>query len=363
MISDSYSDAPSRAWLDVDLDALLVNARDVTRATHARLVPMVKANAYGLGAVPVARALRALSPWGFGVATVEEGVELRSAGFGERILVSMPHQAEWTSATLAADLTPLIGDFDALDSWIGAAGGRPFHVAIDSGMHRAGFAVGATAELDALASRLSAARGWEGICTHFHSADSDRVATRRQWEQFQGVVARLGAPELVHADNSAATLHDSHSGDLARPGIYLYGGRAGTRVGRVVARFHARVLKVFAVPAGASVSYGATWTASRPVRVATVAVGYADGVPRALSGRGQFTVARELAPIRGVVTMDMTMIEVGPDVRRADVATVFGDRPTVQEQAAAAHSIDYELLTGVGPRVTRRYLSEAPVPA
>ena len=351
----STGEGGARAWVDVDLSALLANARTVMARSGARLLPMVKANGYGLGAVRVARALESLAPWGFGVATVEEAAELRAAGIARPIVLFTPLLPAWREACLAAGITPVIGDVEALACW--QATGRPFHLEIDSGMARAGVRWDDAAGLDAIRALLRAGASCEGILTHVHSADDTPSACDVQWERFVGVVASMPSrPALVHAANSAAALAGPrYAADLVRPGIYLYGGSAGATPAPVAA-LRARVVAVRRIRAGDPVSYGATWTATRTTTIATLGIGYADGMLRSLSSRGAVELASGVHPIAGRVTMDMTLVDAGDAaVRPGDIATIFGGRVTLDAQAAAAGTISYELLTALGRRVERRY--------
>jgi len=360
----TFTPDTARAWVDVDLGALVTNARTLATLTGTRLLPMVKANGYGLGATAVARALESLEPWGYGVASAEEGAELRRAGIARPILVASPLLVEAVEAHLTHDLRPTIGDRGALDAWC-ARSTRAFHVEIDSGMGRAGLRWDDPAALDAMATRLREASGWEGVFTHFHSADSDPASAAVQWDRFLGVLAALPRrPSLVHAANSAAALQGrAYAGDLIRPGIYLYGGMAGGHVPATVATLRTRVLAVRRIGAGETVSYGATWRTPRPTTIATLALGYADGFPRAARDGGgparRIELGGTLAPVVGRVTMDMTMLDVG-DATPApgDVATVFGGLVSVDQQAEAAGTIAYEMLTALGSRMPRRYGGE-----
>jgi alanine racemase len=350
------SDTPERAWVDVDLAALRRNARRVASVSGAQLLPMVKANGYGLGAVAVVRALETLDPWGYGVASPSEGRELREAGIERPILVCTPCPPSWMPAMLRHRLTPLLADLDAVRAWLGMAGGRPFHVGVDTGMTRGGFSLGDRGGCDALRRLLAGASGYEGICTHFHSADElpDTIAT--QWDEFQQAVAAVGRAPLVHAANSAAALrHSVAPGDLVRPGIFLYGGAAGGEVPETVARFRSRVVAVGQVAAGQTVSYGATWRANVPTRVAVVAAGYADGWHRSASSRSVVELRGQRVPVRGRITMDMAMVEAPPDAAPDDIVTIFGGLVSLDEQASLAGTISYELLTSLSPRVERRY--------
>ena len=351
----------ARAWVDVDLGALAANARVCAALTGARLLPMVKANGYGLGAIAVARALEPLDPWGFGVASVEEGAALRAAGIDRPILVVSPLLGAAVESHLEHDLRPTIGDPLALDAWRKASA-RPFHIEVDTGMARAGVRWDDPAALRAVAERLADAPGWEGAFTHFHSADSDPPSADLQWERFQAVLAAFPhRPQLVHAANSAASLRGRvFAGDLIRPGIFLYGGGAAGRAPAVVARLRTRVVAVRRIGAGETVSYGATWRARRPTTIATVAIGYADGFLRyardGVSPERGIELGDAVVPVVGRVTMDMTMLDVGDgQPAPGDVATVYGGRVSLDQQAAAAGTIAYEMLTALGARVPRRY--------
>lgn len=352
----STDDAPDRAWVDVDLAALVSNARRVAKTAGVPLLPMVKANGYGLGAVPVARALEAVEPWGLGVATTEEGAELRAAGISRAIVLFTPALPGWIDALRRDRIRPVICDVELLVRWL-AAGPEAFHIGVDTGMSRAGFAHDDHALLAAARELLRGAEGYEGICTHFHSADADDSATEVQWKRFESAIAALGPrPPLVHAANSAAALRGSrYAADLVRPGIFLYGGLAGAIDPEPVAALRARVVAVRSVAAGQTVSYGAAWRSPYPTTIATVAAGYADGVPRALGNHGVVELHGARVPIRGRVTMDMTLVETQPEVRPGDIATLYGGVVTLDEQAATAGTVSYELLTGIGRRVERRY--------
>ena len=354
-------EAADRAWLEVDLAALVRNARRFRELIGAPLLPMVKADAYGLGAVAVTRALEAAEPWGYGVATPEEGAELRAAGITRPIVVFSPLQASDVAAYQTHGLRPVIGDSVALDAWR-AQGEGPFHVEIDTGMSRSGFRWHDAESITALARRLEGAPNWEGVFTHFHSADVDEAATREQAERFDEVLAALPTrPPIVHVANSAAAqLGQEFSADLARPGIFLYGGQAGGMNPEPVARLCARVIALRRLRRGDTVSYGAEAEVEAETTIATLSIGYGDGVPRALGSRGLVELHGLLIPIVGRVTMDMIMVDVEDNpVSLGDVAILFGGLVTLDEQAALAGTISYELLTILTPRVVRRYHTDA----
>ncbi|MGH7673706.1 MAG: alanine racemase [Gemmatimonadales bacterium] len=362
-MSASSSGRQSRAWVDVDLAALVDNARTVARIAGTRLLPVVKANAYGVGAVAVCKALEALDPWGYGVATLEEGAELRGAGITRPILVFLPGRPDLFEAVREHRLTPALGDAPTIRAWCarGAEAG-PFHLEIDTGMGRSGVRWD---EIDALAGALDAPP-FEGCFTQFHSADRQDGTTELQCARFLEAVGRLPRrPPLLHVANSAAALRDrKYALDLVRPGVYLYGGSPGDGLqeGRPVVSLRARVLAVRRVRAGESVSYGAFWTALRDTTIATLGIGYADGLRRGLglTGRSRVLLNGMRCPIVGLVTMDLTMIDVGDAaVAVGDVATLVGEaaggRVTLEEFAAWSGELQRELLTGLGPRLPRFY--------
>lgn len=346
---------PSRAWVEVDLAALVQNARTVGRISGARLLPMVKAGAYGLGAIQCAHALEAIDPWGYGVATLQEALDLRSAQFAHPIVVFSPLTVAQLNDCRVHQLRPVIGDRIALDAWL-ALGDAPFHLEIDTGMSRCGFRWDADR---GWMDRLKGANGFEGIFTHFHSSDTDPASITVQWSRFQSLVQALPRkPELVHAANSGAALRGTaYAGDLVRPGIFLYGGAAAGIVPRPVARLKAPVVGLRTVRAGDTVSYGATWIANRDTIIATIAAGYADGVVRALGNQGLVELGNRTFPIVGRVTMDFLMVAVDDTVSLGDIATIYGDRVSLDEQATRGGTISYELLTSLGPRVPRQYQS------
>jgi len=320
---------------------------------------MVKADGYGVGAVPVANALEQLDPWGYGVASVEEGEELRAAGITRPVVVFSPLRPGRIPRYLSAQLRPSIGDHAALRDWI-AASDRPFHVEIDTGLSRAGFRWSDSPAITELLTALSN-HPPEGVFTHFHSGDDAPDSMDQQWQRFMGLVQVMDRrPPLVHAANSAAALRDrKYAADLVRPGIFLYGGEAGGRYPSRVVQLQSVVIATRRIEAGEPVSYGATWSSPTPVTIATLAIGYADGLHRALALRGRIELNNRLLPIAGRITMDMTMLAVPDDLAVApgDVATVFGGRVSLDSQAGAAGTISYELLTSMGRRVERRYHS------
>lgn len=360
---ESIFPSQARTWIEVDLAAVTANARTIAaRAPGARLLPMIKADAYGLGAVHVARSLAAaVAPWGFGVATAREGAELRDAGIDQPVVVFSPVMAELEELAARA-LTPALGSLEQVRAWFALTGQeRPFHVQVDTGMSRVGFPWEAFA---AAQSAFSVAPGFEGVFTHFHSADANAASVMEQLERFKAALATLPArPPLVHAANSAGALNhgDVAAFDLVRPGIFLYGGAIGAHRPQPVVSWRARIVEVNRRKAGATVGYGATYTLNGPAALVTLAAGYADGVRRSLSSRGEALIGGQRCAIAGRVSMDLTVVAAANLAPAAgEVATLVGkdggDGITVDEMAMRAGTISYEILTGIGRRVPRVYV-------
>lgn len=355
----------TRAWVEVDLGALRRNA-EAMAARGGRLLPMIKADAYGLGAVRAARVLEELDPWGYGVATIAEGAELRESGIERPILVATPLLADDLPAAKRWKLTPSLGRAEDIRCWRSLRGGA-WHLSIDSGMNRAGIRWD---EVDALRDAV-ASFAPEGAFTHFHSAGWDAASVVRQRQRFEEAVARLPVrPRFLHTENSAALERATDTAwDLVRPGVFLYGvgsGEGSLVAPEPVAHVRARVVDLRAALAGETVSYDATYSVAGPGarRIATLSIGYADGYRRSLSGLGTVIVRGVLAPVVGRVTMDMTMVDVTEiDCEIGDVATLIGRDGTqlldVVSVAERAGLSPYELLTGLRGRLERVYLGDA----
>jgi alanine racemase len=349
-----------RAWVEIDLGALQRNAAVVAEHARAPLLPMIKADAYGLGAVPVARVLEPLEPWGYGVATIREGLELRAVGITRPVLVFNPLAADELADVRAAGLTPSLSSADSVTRWR-VEGGGPWHLAIDTGMSRTGVRWD---EIDALRAAIADCPP-EGAYTHFHSAELNDGSCDAQEQRFREAVAALPErPRLLHVENSAALARRSPSSwDCVRPGIFLYGvgsGEGALIEPHPVVHVHARVVDLRRVHDGDTVSYDATYRAVGDRRIATVGIGYADGYPRALSNRGCALLGSRRASIAGVVTMDMTMLDVtDAPCALGDIATVIGGegevRLDVASVARTAEMSPYELLTGLRSRISRVY--------
>jgi alanine racemase len=350
----------ARARVEIDLGALQRNGAAVARRAGVPLLPMIKADAYGLGAGAALRALDVLEPWGYGVATVAEGEELRGLGVARPVVVFTPLLEQALAGARSARLTPTLGFPAEIEAWRRAGGGA-WHLSIDTGMSRAGIPWRQVNEIRHLVEMHPP----EGAFTHFHSAELDDGTQAAQELLFRDAVASLPSrPRLLHTANSAAISRGGRSDwDLVRPGIFLYGVGSGRSAGiqpEPVVNLRAPIVEIRNLEAGDTVSYGATLRVERAARIATLAVGYADGYPRSLSERGSVLVGGTLAPIAGTVTMDMTMIDV-TTVRCevGDIATLIGRAGdtvlTVERVADDAGMSPYELLTGLRSRVERTY--------
>jgi alanine racemase len=332
---------------------------------------VVKANGYGHGAVPAARAALAGGATWLGVSSVQEGVELRKAGIGQPILNLGYTPQPALSAAIAAKLALTVYDGKGLELLERAGTQISVHVKIDTGMHRLG---APASEAIALAKRVHS-HPWlrlEGFWTHFADADGDIGFTRQQLDRFLTARAALTAQGisgfLSHAANSAGLLRLPEARlDLVRAGLVLYGVRpvrAWTDLPslRNALAWRAAVTNVVDVPVGDSVGYGRRFVArQRPARVATIAVGYADGLHRRSSEGGSALVRGHRVPIAGTISMDQAALDVSgiPDVTVGDVVTLIGVDgsacQTADDLAEAAGTISYEVLCSISARVQRRY--------
>lgn len=373
MLSPTPDQARSRTWAVIDLGAIAHNVQVLRGRIPPRtaFMAVVKADAYGHGAAPVAEAALAAGASWLGVATAEEVLELRAAGIAARTLILGPVPADWLPA-VARDCMITLADHASLDVLHGLPGPhRPrVHIKIDTGMTRLGVAVD---ELPALLAAIDPARiVVEGVYTHLACADdSDPSMTRAQLTTFARAAELVRARfpgAICHAAASAGVLgHPEAALDLVRIGIALYGVAPAPHLSvplRPVMTLSSRVIRTRHVAAGTPVSYGATYRPQRATTIATVPVGYADGYPRALSNAGVMRIGGQRHPIAGRVCMDFTMLDVGDaPVREGDEVTVFGPWLPAAEVAASAGTIAYELFCRVGPRVPRLFVREGRVVA
>jgi len=365
----------------IDLDAVRDNLRSIIdRVAPARVMAVVKADAYGHGAVPVARAaLEAGATW-LGTADFDEAVALRAAGLEAPILAWLHDPEAVFRPALAHDID--LGVSSAAQvraiAAAGVAAGRPagVHLKIDTGLSRNGVAPAHWAEVTALAAALEG-RGdlrVRGVFSHLANtspdADADQLA---EFERALAIAAEHGlAPEVRHLASSAAALSTpSARYDLVRIGIGAYGlspygdDRTAARLGlRPAMTLRTRVAAVRRVEPGTGASYGHAWRADQPTTLALIPLGYADGVPRHASGRGEVLLRGARRRIVGRVAMDQFLVDVGDDaVEVGDEAVLFGDpdtgAPSADDWGEAADTIGYEIVTRIGPRVTRTYLRGA----
>ncbi len=366
--------------VEIDLGAIRHNV-GVLRAlvAPAEVLAVVKADGYAHGAVPVARAAVDAGATHLGVALVEEGVALRDAGIEVPILVLSEPVPEAAPEVVARGLTPVVytdRGVEALAKAVAEAGAPPLgvHLKIDTGMHRVGVA---GADATAFAGRVAEHPELvvAGVCTHFAVADEPgREDTARQLARFAAARAELAAagldPHPVHAANSAAAIGFPESRfDLVRVGIAVYGippaPGVGEDLGLVPAlSLRSRVAHVKRLRAGERVSYGLRYELPADATIATLPIGYADGVPRNLAATGAEVLVRgRRCRIAGTVTMDQLMVDVGDlPVEVGDVVTLIGtDGPesvTAAEWAERLGTIGYEIVCGIGPRVPREYVGE-----
>ncbi|MBW2308723.1 MAG: alanine racemase [Deltaproteobacteria bacterium] len=364
-------------WVEIDLSAVAHNIRAVRRhvGPGPDIMAVVKADAYGHGALEVSRTALENGASMLGVALVQEAAELRNSGIKAPLLVfGEPYEGE-VEAILRHGITPVIYNMRTANSLSGRvrAMGRsvPVHVKVDTGMGRVG--VPMETALDFI-MRVKCLEGLflEGICTHFATSDeADPSFTREQIAAFESLCKELALSginvPLQHAANSGAVLQhpDTHL-NMVRPGIMLYGlyPSRETRKDielRPAMRWVTHVAQLKTIPPGCTVSYGRTFCARRPTTVATLPVGYADGYPRRLSNISQVLAGQRRAPVIGRVCMDLTMIDVTdiPGVTLGEEVILMGRQGraeiTADEMAGWLGTVNYEVLTGIGKRVPRLY--------
>jgi alanine racemase len=359
----------SRATLEVDLAAITANVRTIKSRTAGEVMAVVKADGFGHGQIDVARAALAGGATRFGVTGIDEALPLRAAGLSERVLSWLnPVDADF-GAALRHDIELGVPGLDHLSAVVRTAPGARIHLQLDTGMGRDG------AEPEGWDRLCRAARQAElrervrvvGIMGHLPCADRPgHPANARGRDRFLWGLRVAGAAGLRPADHhlaaTAATLSDplSHH-TMSRIGAGLVGiDESGTTRLRPALTLTAPLVSIRSVPAGTPVGYGHTWTTPRPTRLGLIPVGYADGLPRLASSRAEVWVRGERRPIAGRISMDMTVIDLGPytPANIGDIVTVFGpgDRgePTTAEWARWAETLEHEIVTGLSARLHRR---------
>jgi alanine racemase len=367
------------SWIEIDLDAIEHNAEVI--ASHiapAALCAVVKADAYGHGDIPVAEAaIRGGASW-LAVALVEEGVRLREADVDVPILVLSEPTLEEMELIVSHGLTPTAYRSSFIDLLASVAEHAttlpyPVHLKLDTGMHRVG---AAPVEAFEIARKIDAdpRLTLQGVFTHFPVADTDHAFTRRQDRALVEFVAALASegivPRLIHAANTAAAFDiEETRHDLCRVGLGLYGLRPSPQSGRDIdlrpaMRVVSHVGYVRRLSPGARPSYGRIRTLDGPHTIATVPIGYADGVPRSLSTTGEVLIGGKRYPYAGTVTMDMVIIDLGDDDAATGDEVVFlgrqGDEViTADDWADLLGTISWEIVCDFGPRLPRRYIGGA----
>jgi alanine racemase len=351
------------ATLLIDLDALARNyARLRAASAPAECTAVVKADAYGLGVAPVARRLLREGCTRFFVATAAEAGELRAAAPGVDIYVLEGARAGELDTLAAARATPVLCSLEQVERWAGR--GRAL-LQIDTGMARLGLS---SREVDELARRPELLAGIEVelVVTHLACADEpDHPLNRQQLEAFDSLRRRLPSAR-ASIGNSAGTMNGgAQRGDVVRPGIGLYGGNPFTERPNPfepVVTLNAPIVQIRDIDTVQTVGYGATFGVAPPARLAIVALGYADGYPRALGNRGVVAIASQHAPVIGRVSMDLLCCDVTalpPEVVRVGAPVeALGPNVLLDDVAAAAGTIGYEILTRLSPRLKREYRGE-----
>lgn len=362
-------------WAEVNLGALKRNLEHIRSYTKSEIMPIVKADAYGHGALEVVRALKAQGIKRFGVAFLEEALELRAVFPDIILMIIGPTLAQYSDILVKEEIIPEVFQYEQAEA-LSAAAVRlgkvaRLHIKVDTGMGRIGFRDNAFDEI----KRISGLPGLyiEGIYTHLATADSEDLAyARAQLESFDSLYNRLAEAgihiAIRHAANSPALMQmpQSHY-ELCRPGIILYGPLPLSHTGQngglePVMSLKARISQVKTIEAGHSVGYGRTFIAAGPTTVATLPLGYADGLCRSLSNTGQVIIRGRKAKIIGKVCMDQTMIDMTgiADVESGELVTIMGrdgtEEITADEIARYSDTISYEVLCGISKRVRRVYV-------
>ncbi|PYT16723.1 MAG: alanine racemase [Acidobacteria bacterium] len=360
-----------RSWIEISRTRIRENFRAVRALVgdSAEVMPVVKADAYRHGALEVSRALETEGARWLAVSNVEEGIALRKSGIAVRILVMADFLPEERDALQPFNLTPVVHSLDDV-----AAVRVPYHLKIDSGMSR----LGTRAAPEEIVRTVAAAPAQlEGLMTHFASAANyDSRQTEEQIRHFDAVLGAIRAagfaPRYVHLSSTIPVAYGRTEawGNLVRPGHAIYGyvspGRGAApqpalRV-RPALTWKAMVLAVKDIDAGALIGYGGMHRAARPMRIAVLAAGYADGIPHRLSNRGKVIANGKLAPMVGAVSMDLTTIDITacPELRVGDAVTLLGEEGGVsidaQQIARLAGTISYSVLCGISARVKRVYV-------
>lgn len=362
----------SRTWAQIDLNAIVHNLGVVRRANPgAMLIPVVKAGAYGHGLEPVARVLEQEGLAFFGVANVGEARRLAHASIRTKPYILGPTLLEEREEIVINGWQTFASTLDDIEHFnsLGQKCGKivPLHLAFDLGMGRGGFLPSQLPELPSLIKSCHHVC-INGVSSHLPSADEDEAATRQQIATFDSIVATLSPHFQLtyrHLANSAAAMAFSvPTANAIRPGLVLYGVSPVATPWqdelRPTLSLYSRITLIRELPAGQSISYGQTYRTTTSTKIATVGIGYADGLPRILARNGVcLSVHGILCPVLGRVTMDQVVIDVShvPHAQLGDVVEVIGPHIPITTLATQAETIPWEIFTGIGPRVYRYYNS------
>lgn len=340
------------ATLTIDLDEIAANWRALDRMTEGETAAVVKADAYGLGAHRVARALAREGVRSFFVAIAEEGAALRQAlGPGPDINVFSGHMPGDADMINDLELTPMLNSVDQLIRHVEALPGAPFGLQLDSGMNRLGME---PAEWAAVRD-IALAQNPTLVMTHLACADDpDHPMNAAQLQSFREMTDGIEAPRSL-ANTGGVLMGPDYHFDLARPGIGLYGGLPYVDA-RPVVTLEIPVIQCRDIEAGETVGYGNDYSAPEPRRIATISAGYADGIIRAMGPNARVFAEDTLCPVTGRISMDLIGVDITALAEDPKSVELLGLHQSIDTLADAAGSIGYEILTSLGTRYTRRYL-------
>ena len=364
-----------QVWAEVNLQTLKENYFKLQAFTRSEMMPIVKADAYGHGVIPVVKTLIACGVQRYGVALLEEALEIKAVFPELTVMVLGATEPDQSDVLVKEEIIPAIFQLSQAQALSDAAVKQNrtarLHIKIDTGMNRIGFRERDFAHIIKIAALPNLFI--EGIFTHLATSDQrDLSFAREQLNRFQSLYDKLKKAGLTipirHAANSAAILQFSESHfELVRPGISLYGFTPSSQISGAVGlepvmAWKARISHIKGIKTGETVSYGRTFQAAYPTRVATIPVGYADGLRRALSNQGEMLIHGRRSTMIGRICMDQTMLEVTkiPGVQVGDIVTILGkdgyDQITATEMAEWMGTISYEVVCGISKRVPRVYL-------
>ncbi len=359
-----------KTWCSVDLDAIAHNYNYTKSRTSANIICVVKAGAYGHGAIPVAKRLASEGCGYFAVSSIEEALELRHGGIDCNILILGYVLPSRIADAADNDIAFACASYDFAKILCETPLSKKVrvHIKLNTGMNRTGFNVCHSSGYEELQKALELLNGnanieIEGVFSHFAKAEDDEAFSKKQWGYFENAVDFIKKngiqPRMLHICNSAGTYNfPSMHLDAVRLGIHLYGCESDDENYIQSMDFCTRIVDIHALKEGDGVGYGLHYIADKKTTIAVIGAGYADGIFRCLSdGKGYVSVNGKKCPIIGRVCMDMTMIDISsvPEAKVGDVVTIWGKDLPTEEQAKNAGTISYELMCSVTPRVPRIY--------